>query len=157
MAYYFVKNTAKSVRKMFPKVILKDLRQFPFKDINLEFQQPFIEKSDLMFQLNKTIQETKQNFINELELKKIPKKLQNFEELDFEEFVKEYKKAKKLKFANKLEERNFKNDWEALFENDSKITLDLKSQINTTDKEIDKMVYELYGLNDDEIKIIEAQ
>jgi len=69
--------------------------------------------------------------------------------------VKEYKKAKKLKFADKLEERNFKNDWKALFENDSKIALNLKSQINTTDKEIDKMVYELYGLSDDEIKIIE--
>jgi len=31
----------------------------------------------------------------------------------------------------------------------------LKSQINTTDKEIDKMVYELYGLSDDEILIVE--
>ena len=31
----------------------------------------------------------------------------------------------------------------------------LKSQINTTDKEIDKMVYELYRLSDDEILIVE--
>ena len=30
-----------------------------------------------------------------------------------------------------------------------------KLHINTTDKEIDKMVYELYGLTDDEIKILE--
>ncbi len=48
------------------------------------------------------------------------------------------------------------NEWKALFENDSKIALDLKSQINTTDKEIDKMVYELYELSDDEIKIVEG-
>ena len=155
MAYYFIKNTAKSVRKMFPKVILKDLRQFPFKDISLKLQQPFIQKANSMLLLNKNLQETKQNFANELELKKIPKKLQNFEDLAFDEFVKEYKKTKKLKFADKLEERNFKNDWKALFENDSKIALDLKSQIDTTDKEIDAMVYELYGLSGDEIKIVE--
>ncbi|MBL0707605.1 MAG: hypothetical protein JJW00_00980 [Sulfurimonas sp.] len=109
-----------------------------------------------MLELTKTLQKTKQDFIAELELEKIPKKLQNFEELDFDEFVKEYKKAKKLKFADKLQERNFKNDWKALFENDSKIALDLKSQINTTDREIDAMVYELYGLSDDEIKIVEG-
>ena len=147
MAYYFIKNTAKAVRKMFPKVILKDLRQFPFKEINVELQQPFIKKTDLMLELNNKLQDIKQNFINELELEKIPKKLQNFEELDLDAFVKEYKKAKKLKFADKLEERNFKND--------SKLVLDLKVQIDTTDKEIDKMVYELYGLSKDEIKIIE--
>ena len=47
-----------------------------------------------MLELNKSLQETKQNFINELELDKISKKLQNFEELDFESFIEEYKKAK---------------------------------------------------------------
>jgi len=156
MAYYFIKNTAKSVRKMFPKVILKDLRQFPFKDISLKLQQPFIKRTDLMLQLNNKLQEAKQNFLNELDLEKIPKKLQNFEELNFDEFVKEYKKAKKLKFADKLEERNFKNNWKSLFENDVKIALDLKSQIDVTDKEIDAMVYKLYGLSDDEIMIIKT-
>ncbi|MDQ7068001.1 MAG: hypothetical protein Q9M40_08520 [Sulfurimonas sp.] len=68
-----------------------------------------------MSELTKQYQEIKQNFINELDLEKVPKKLQNFEELDFDEFVKEYKKAKKLKFADKLEERNFKNEWRSLF------------------------------------------
>jgi len=34
--------------------------------------------------------------------------------------------------------------------------LELKSSIDKTDKEIDMMVYELYGLTDEEIKIIET-
>ena len=42
-----------------------------------------------------------------------------------------------------------------MFENNSKIALDLKDKIDTADKEMDKMVYELYGLGDDEIKINE--
>tara|TARA_R110002072_G_scaffold59685_1_gene151936 strand:+ start:530 stop:655 length:126 start_codon:yes stop_codon:yes gene_type:complete len=31
----------------------------------------------------------------------------------------------------------------------------LKAQINQTDKEIDQMVYELYGLTEDETAIVE--
>lgn len=143
------------VGKAFSEVKGVNLKKLPVKIIAEEEQSPFVDKANGMLKLTKNLQEAKQNFINELQLEKIPKKLQNFENLDFEEFVKEYKKSKKLKFADKLEERNFKNDWKALFENDSNIALNLKSQIDTTDKEIDKMVYELYGLNDDEIKIIE--
>ncbi len=33
----------------------------------------------------------------------------------------------------------------------------LQRQIEATDKQIDKLVYELYGLTEDEIKIVEAQ
>lgn len=83
-----------------------------------------------------------------LHLEKIPQKLQKFDELEFDEFVKEYSKAKKLKFTDKLEERNFKNDWSALFENDKKAVSELKA-------EIDAMVYVLYGLSEDEIGIVE--
>jgi type I restriction-modification system DNA methylase subunit len=138
-------------------VKINQLEQVPIPKLkNIEQQEPFIQKADLMLELNKKLQEIKQSFYNELSLEKIPKKLQNFEELEFDEFVKEYKKAKKLKFADKLEERNFKNEWKALFENDKKETLEIQSQINQTDKEIDQMVYELYGLSDDEILIVEG-
>jgi hypothetical protein len=45
---------------------------------------------------------------------------------------------------------------ESSFENDKKEVLELQSQINKTDKEIDSMFYELYGLSDEEIKIVEG-
>ena len=109
-----------------------------------------------MLELNKKLQETKQNFYNELKLEKLTTKLQKFEELEFDDFIKEYTKSKKIKFADKLEERNFKNDWKALFENDKNEVLEIQNQINQTDKEIDNMVYKLYDLSDDEIKIVEC-
>ena len=156
LMWLFIKNTSSELRGGYFRFKTNYLEKFPLPKLNnLEEQKPFVQKADLMLQLNKNLQKTKQNFINELELEKIPKKLQNFEELSLEEFVKEYAKAKKLKFADKLQERNFKNNWKTLFENDSKIALDLKSQINITDKEIDKMVYKLYDLTDQEIKIVE--
>ena len=109
-----------------------------------------------MLELNKKLQELKQNFHNELNLEKLTNKLQKFEELEFDDFIKEYTKSKKIKFADKLEERNFKNDWKALFENDKKEVLEIQNQINITDKEIDQMVYKLYDLTEDEIKIVEG-
>ena len=87
---------------------------------------------------------------------KLTKKLENFEQLEFEEFVSEYTKAKKIKFTDKLAERNLKNEWLALFENDKKEVLELQNQINKTNKEIEQMVYKLYDLTEDEIKIIEG-
>jgi len=127
----------------------------PIVDIENILKEPFIQKSELMITSNKKLQETKQNFIKELELDKVPKKLQNFETQEFEEFIKEYKKAKKLKLT-KLEERKLKEEWEELFEHDKNKALELQSQINKTDKEIDSMVYELYGLTADEIEIVEG-
>ena len=46
-------------------------------------------------------------------------------------------------------------EWMDLFEENKKKALELKAEIDQTDKEIDRMVYELYGLSEEEIKIIE--
>ena len=144
------------IGKAFSEVKGVNLKQLPIKKISKLEQELFIEKADVMLELNGQLQSTKQAFLSELNLEKIPQKLQNFEELSFDEFVKEYTKAKKIKFADKLEERTFKQQWQSLFENDKTLTCKLKTQIQTTDKEIDTMVYELYGLSEDEIKIVEG-
>ncbi len=46
-------------------------------------------------------------------------------------------------------------EWMDVFETKKAEAQALQQQINQTDKEIDAMVYELYGLTDDEIKIVE--
>jgi len=48
MSYYFIKNTAKSVRQMFPKIILEDLRKFPIKKVSDATQQAIINAVDLI-------------------------------------------------------------------------------------------------------------
>lgn len=153
MSWYYI-NYLVTNKDSTPQLKKIDLDKIPIKHISKENQQPFIQKADKMLLLNKQLQETKQNFTNELGLEKLTKKLQNFEELEFEEFVSEYAKAKKLKFADKLAERNFKQEWQAIFENDKILTCRLKDEIAKTDKEIDEMVYKLYDLTDDEIRIV---
>lgn len=53
MSYYFQLNTAKAVRKLFPKIILKDLRQFPIKVISEIEQKSFITLVDEIIELKK--------------------------------------------------------------------------------------------------------
>ena len=86
ISYYFIKNTAKSVRQMFPKLILEDLRRFPIKCISLIDQIPVIS------------------------------------------LVEQILIAKKI---------NTTCDTSAL------------------EKEIDQLVYQLYGLTEEEIKLVE--
>lgn len=151
-----IANSANTMAGGYLNINQDNLGMLPIPNIYLENQQPFIQKADKMLSLNKQLQETKQNFLNELKLEKLTKKLQNFEELTFEEFIAEYTKALKLKFADKLQERNFKQEWQAIFENDKTLTCNLKTEIDKTDKEIDEMVYKLYDLSEDEIKIVES-
>ena len=42
------------------------------------------------------------------------------------------------------------------FEQEKQKALAIKNGIDKTDKEIDQMVYQLYGLTDEEIKIVEG-
>ncbi len=70
-------------------------------------------------------------------------------QLSYPVFVKELAKKKiKLSLSDEAE-------WEDYFLQESKKALDIKHQIDTTDKEIDQMVYQLYGLTEEEIKIVE--
>ena len=50
-----------------------------------------------------------------------------------------------------------KDDWYDRFNRFKQQAVELKSIIEKTDKEIDTLVYQLYGLTDEEIKIIEGQ
>jgi hypothetical protein len=159
LSNYFVKNTAKSVRKLFPKIILNDLRKFPIKKIKISEQQPFIDKADLMLSLNKDFQAQTQKLSTYIsshyQLEKLSGKLSNWYELDFPDFIKELNKAIKTAKGTPLTKKDGL-EWMELFEENKKKALALKSQIDRTDKEIDQMVYELYGLTQEEIAIIEG-
>jgi hypothetical protein len=115
---------------------------------------PFIEKADKMLFLNKELQEQSQKFQRSLERKfaftELPKKLQDWYLLSYAEFIKELEK-KKIKLS-----LNEEAEWETYFTTEAKKALELKAQIEKTDKEIDQMVYALYELTEDEIKIVEG-
>lgn len=129
------------------------ISKLPIKNIPLEAQQPFIEKADQMLTLNKQLQEASQKFQRsiqrEFELETLGKKLENWYELSYPDFLKELKK-KKVELTLKQKE-----DWEDYFLAQQQNALNIQTQITQTDKAIDQMVYELYGLTPEEIEIVE--
>ena len=77
--------------------------------------------------------------------------MERFDELDFKAFVAELKKQK---VALSLAQQD---EWEDYFTQYKAACNVLTSQIAATDKEIDQMVYQLYGLTEDEIKVVEGE
>ncbi|WP_367769118.1 TaqI-like C-terminal specificity domain-containing protein [Flavobacterium sp. WC2421] len=83
------------------------------------------------------------------------KKLENWSELSFADFITELNKAIKTAGQTPLTKKD-EFEWLDLFEENKTKAQNLKSQIETTEKAIDKMVYELYGLSEEEIEIVES-
>ncbi len=81
---------------------------------------------------------------------KVPQKLDAFIEFDFKCFLSE---LKKLKINLSL---SAQSEWKEFFEKSKTELIQIKSEIEKTDKEIDQMVYQLYGLTEEEIKIVEG-
>lgn len=118
-------------------------------------QQPFVEKADQMLSLNKELQEVsakfQRNLQREFSLEALSKKLQNWYELSFADFLKELSKSKGSRPLGLSE----KAEWEDYFLQEQQKAISIKSKIEQTDAAIDQMVYELYGLTEEEIEIVE--
>jgi tRNA1(Val) A37 N6-methylase TrmN6 len=151
MSYYFMKNTPKAVRKMFPKIILKDLRVFPIRVTGN--QQPLISKVDFMLNENNRLQNVAESFIRLLQSKwpnlDIKGKIAGWYNLSFEDFRLALEKQKiKLNLAEQAEWMSYFNDQKHQAEK-------ILSEIEKIDDDINKMVYDLYELTDEEIAMIE--
>lgn len=171
--YYWTINPEKG--EAMAEVKAFHLGMLPFIDLSNENQQPFIKKADLMLSLNKELQEQSQKFQRTIKRKffstasdkgfkplvdsvgqkslvdvaTLPKKLLNWYLLSYTDFIKELGKQKiKLTLSQEAE-------WEEYFTTEAKKVNAIKTQIEITDKAIDKMVYELYGLSEEEIEIVE--
>jgi type I restriction-modification system DNA methylase subunit len=135
-------------------VTKQNLDSMPIPNTPLINQQPFIEKADLMLNLNKDLQEQSHKFLTLLQsdfnIEKPTKKIENWYSLSWSEFEKELNKLKIILLGTQ------KEDWLDRFNRLKTQALDLQNKISQTDKAIDTMVYELYGLNEEEIAIVEA-
>ena len=131
-----------------------NLKNTYIKHVSIADQQPFVDLADAMLALNKDLQEKRARFLHRLQDNmpeiKINGALETFYTLDFAGFVAELKKQKiKLTLVQQ-------DEWEEYFNAYKTECLSIKTEIENTDKEIDQMVYELYGLSEDEVKVVEG-
>lgn len=139
----------REIRKAyFENFPIPDLTDSQFSTINSQLTS----LADKMLTLNETLQKKSTNFLKVVKqtfaLEKISTKLETFYNLDFDGFLKELKQ--KVTPKTKLE-------WLEVFEETKKSLQEIQTQIAATDKEINALVYKLYDLTDEEIKIVEGR
>ena len=172
--YNFLVNEGK---RTFAQVKTVNLKKLPIRIPDLNTQIIFEQEADIVIALSsdlgKVLNKFKKYFSSVFNLGKLSRKLDSWHLLDFNDFIKELNKA--IKAANKQREKDAlekeapvpssavetltKKDefeWLDLFEENKKKAQDIQAQINTTEQEIDQMVYKLYGLTEEEIRIVES-
>jgi len=153
ISFWFHITFNKFSRTIFPQFKINELKKFPVPEISQKNQAPFIEKAQVMLDLNQQLHQLSSKFIQllsaDLAVVKITKKLEKWFSLSDQEFFAEVgKQNKQLALAQK-------SQWLEHFNTQKQQALILQNQINQTDNEIDQMVYALYGLNQEEIEMIE--
>ncbi|MBX9807471.1 MAG: N-6 DNA methylase [Flavobacteriaceae bacterium] len=141
-------------KELFQKILIANCKTLPIKNTPNNFENDIHNKVDLIIQLNKELQDVSQKFQRTLErefaLQELSKKLQDWYSLSYGDFIKELAKKKVILTLSQ------KAEWEDYFIQEQKKAIALKTQIDKTDKEIDAMVYGLYGLTEEEIGIVEG-
>ena len=128
------------------------IRNIPVPNLSSDAQQPFVALADTMLTLYQQLQEKRAKFLRRLsdnfEGLKVTTALQQFDQLDFKGLMAELKKQKKHIPVKQQDE------WEDYFTERVAECQELSAQIRTTDKEIDNRVFDLYGLTEEERRIV---
>lgn len=154
MSFYF-RYSNNEFDDLFPKMRVAEFKELPIKNTTLENQKTISLLVKKMLTLNETLQKSSNRFINRikenLQISKITATLEKFYELEFKDFVKELAKQK-VKLSLKQQD-----EWEEYFTEYKNQLQELQTQITATDKQINTLVYKLYDLTEEEIKIVEGR
>ena len=154
ISWHNLKTAPKGKRMTFPKVLIGDIRKFPLIGATEEERKELILRVNNITMLTSELQKNNSQFTSLLQSKfdlpKLTTKLENWHTIDFKDFSKELKKAK---VSMTLPEEA---EWMNYFNEQKQKTQLLQAEIDKTDKEIDRMVYALYELTEEEIKIVEG-
>lgn len=159
ITWYFLTKTGTELRGGYFRFKTKYLEPFPLPDLYLMENKIYADGlfvlSEQMLSLNSQLQQKRSRFLRRLQENfegvKITGILETFDTLSFAVFVKELKKQKiKLTLPQQ-------DEWEDYFSQYKAECNSLSEQIAETDKKIDGLVYELYGLTEEEIKVVEGE
>ena len=154
-ATYFKNKNINLSRKTFPKINVNTLEKFPVPVITDEIQNKIETLVDSLIYINGQIYTKKQIFIELLQenlgVTKVSKKLDSFFEYNFKIFVEELKKKTiNLSLSDQAEWINFFNEYK-------KTINTFQKQFALIDQNINKIIYRLYDLTDEGIKIVNGE
>ncbi len=156
--WFFLSNTGSELGGGYFRFKTNYLKPFPLPKIP-ENASDIINLVEFQLENYKKLQSFDFSFSNyisrQYEIQKLSGKLRDWHNLNFPTFVKELNSAIKANKGIPLTKKD-EFEWMELFEEHKGKVQKLKTQIDQIDKEIDRTVYELYGLSDEEIRIIEG-
>jgi hypothetical protein len=130
------------------------IEELPLVEASEEIQVVFNEKAGSIQNHYIDLQRLTLKFtsllMSDFHLDNKSKKIEEFYNLGWADFEKELKKNKVVLTGIQ------KDDWFDRFERFKIQALEIKTQIDKTEKEIDTLVYQLYDLTDEEIKLVES-
>ena len=133
------------------QLIWKYFGQIPIPNINNEALSTMVDE---MLKKTEALQSLADQFQRSIErnfdIEKPSQKLESWYDLTFKDFLKELKKKKIILSLTQQAE------WEDYFLQEQQKATAIKTEIDKLDAEIDALVYSLYGLTEEEIKIVEA-
>lgn len=155
LMWFFMKNIGVVLRGGYFRFKTKYLEDFHIAlPSDKKIENLMIVKVQKNLETNETFKKKYSKFINrlntEFKIDKPTKKLEKFYETSFNEFLSLLKKYHKIKL-NLTEQ----DQWEDYFKSYKKDLIELKTQSDKLDNEINQLVYKIYSLSDDEILIVD--
>jgi len=153
--WYYLKSTGYVLRGGYFTFKTNFLEPFPIALPSAAEQKPLAERAGTQLErtaeLNKLIAKFTGLLRSKYTLHKLSRNLENWPALDLKGFLQELKKAKvSLSLAEEAEWLGYCTEQQATAHA-------LQAQIDMTDKEIDALVYKLYGLTEEEVRVVEGK
>ena len=153
LVWYFLQSICVVRSGGFIEVKPQYFEQIPIPSISEEQKMNLTQLVENTITLTSKLQQKLRRFLNRLEsnlnIEKFSQKLLTFYSFDFKTFLSE---LKRLKIKLSLSEQD---EWEEHFDLYKSEINSLQAEIKQIENEIDQMVYELYGLSEEETQIVE--
>jgi hypothetical protein len=144
MTFYLKKKFLEEYQDRFQKILIKDCKLLPIKNIDEIDQLPFVQQVGIITQKTNEFNKQRASFIKFLQSRfpgvVINKKLENWQKTTFNEFLKELTKQK---IILKLSEQD---EWLDYLEKKQDIMTKLQNEISLIDNHIEQLVNRLYGV-----------
>jgi len=158
ISYLYVNTSSIATKDDFRQTTLSELRELPIILTDSNIKSKIINMSDQLLHYTKEYYNSVTNFykyfISVNKISNPSKKLENWPELNFYDFINNLNEAIHFSDGVNLSKKD-EMEWMKLFEEKKNEVNQLSVHIKIDEKKIDELVYKLYGLTNEEIEIVE--
>jgi hypothetical protein len=165
MNYYYAAKY-KSTKKVFSEIQTRTVKLLPICNGIVEQDEELARLAEAQMKNSKLLDDCQELLTTLLQSKytlpKLSRNLENWPALDFKGFLKELKKAlASAKATNGAKKVTLtlaeEAEWLGYFTEQQAKAHALQAEIDKTDAAIDALVYQLYGLTEEEVKVVEGK